>query len=219
MNFRADNIRPYDALLIYFVTAMAARKGVRGMKSQKKQFFAIFLVVALLFAAKIMYGSGGVAKSAGEKNGNGPRLTSGQKWLAKQEEKKAAESRASASAAAEGQPVSVSEDGQYITKGEVALYLHTYGTLPSNFINKYEASQLGWKSPSGSLQEVAPGKSIGGSLYGNHEKALPDMDGRSWKECDINYEGGERGAERILYSNDGLIYYTGDEYKTFEQLY
>ena len=51
------------------------------------------------------------------------------------------------------------------------------------------------------------------------KEILPDKDGRKWFECDINYEGGFRNAERLVYSNDGLIYYTADHYKTFEQIY
>ena len=39
------------------------------------------------------------------------------------------------------------------------------------------------------------------------------------KECDIDYDGGYRGPKRLIYSNDGLVFYTEDHYKTFEQLY
>ncbi|MEG1983777.1 MAG: ribonuclease domain-containing protein [Oscillospiraceae bacterium] len=109
--------------------------------------------------------------------------------------------------------------GEYTTKDEVALYIHTYGELPNNFITKKEAEKLGWDSSAGNLDEVAPGKSIGGSRFGNYDKQLPEKKGRSWKECDINYHGGYRGAERILFSNDGLVFYTDNHYKTFEQLY
>ncbi|MGN1068691.1 MAG: ribonuclease domain-containing protein, partial [Christensenellales bacterium] len=48
---------------------------------------------------------------------------------------------------------------------------------------------------------------------------LPDAPGRKWYECDVNYDGGYRGAERILYASDGLIYYTDDHYSTFTLLY
>lgn len=116
----------------------------------------------------------------------------------------------------------IEEDGTYTSKDEVALYLHTYGKLPSNYITKKEAEDLGWKKKSGKagqLDVVAPGKSIGGSHFGNYEDQLPEKKGRKYFECDIDYEGGNRGAKRIIYSNDGLIYYTGDHYKTFEQLY
>ena len=118
--------------------------------------------------------------------------------------------------------VTVEEDGHYTSKEEVALYIHTYGKLPSNYITKKEAEELGWKKKdgeAGQLHVVAPGMSIGGSKYGNYEGLLPDADGRKYYECDINYVKGNRGAERIVYSNDGLIFYTGDHYETFEQLY
>lgn len=111
------------------------------------------------------------------------------------------------------------EHGSYTSKDQVALYLHTYGCLPDNYITKKEAEGLGWDSKKGNLWEVAPGMSIGGSYFGNYEGKLPEKKGRRYYECDINYEGGYRGAERIIYSDDGLIFYTGDHYENFEQLY
>ncbi|MDO4399433.1 MAG: ribonuclease domain-containing protein [Coriobacteriia bacterium] len=115
--------------------------------------------------------------------------------------------------------ISVSEDGSYITKDEVAAYIHEFGHLPSNFISKTKARKAGWVSSKGNLQDVCPGMSIGGSVFYNDDGLLPDAKGRTWTECDIGYEGGFRGAERIVFSNDGLVFYTGDHYKTFEQLY
>lgn len=112
----------------------------------------------------------------------------------------------------------IAEDGTYTSKEEVALYIHTYDKLPSNYITKDEAYDLGWKSE-GTLDEVAPGKSIGGDYYGNYEGVLPDEPGREYHECDIDYESGNRNAKRIVYSNDGNIYYTEDHYNTFEHLY
>ncbi|MGM9676800.1 MAG: ribonuclease domain-containing protein [Butyricicoccus sp.] len=111
------------------------------------------------------------------------------------------------------------EDGTYTSKEDVAAYLNAYGHLPENFITKKEARALGWDSSQGNLSEVAPGKSIGGDYFGNYEGRLPEADGREYHECDINSTGGYRGAERIVFSNDGLIYYTGDHYETFELLY
>ena len=115
--------------------------------------------------------------------------------------------------------LSVEESGVYSTKDEVALYLHLYGHLPENYITKQEAEQLGWNSKEGNLWEVAPGKSIGGNRFGNYEGLLPNKKGRKYFECDIDFEGGYRGAKRLIYSSDGLIYYTEDHYNTFEQLY
>ncbi len=102
---------------------------------------------------------------------------------------------------------------------DVADYIHLYGELPPNFITKDEAKDWGWISSEGNLWEVAPGMSIGGDRFGNREKLLPEANGRRWYECDVNYEGGFRGAERILYSNDGLIYYTDDHYESFTAIY
>lgn len=111
------------------------------------------------------------------------------------------------------------EQGRYTSPKNVALYIHTYGKLPCNFITKNEAKKLGWNSNEGNLWEVTDRMSIGGDRFGNYEGLLPDAEGRTWKECDVNYQGGYRGAERILFSNDGLIYYTDDHYKSFTQLY
>ena len=112
----------------------------------------------------------------------------------------------------------IDEDGSYTSKEDVALYIHTYGRLPENFITKKEAQALGWSG--GSLEPYAPGKCIGGSRFGNYEGLLPEAAGRTYTECDINTLGADkRGAERIVFSNDGLIYYTGDHYESFELLY
>lgn len=110
------------------------------------------------------------------------------------------------------------ENGVYTSKNKVALYIHTYKKLPCNFITKEEANALGWNG--GSLLSFAPDKCIGGNKYMNYEKKLPAEDGRIYYECDINTLGAlERGAERLVFSNDGLIFYTADHYVTFQQLY
>ena len=111
-----------------------------------------------------------------------------------------------------------SEDGTYSSKDDVAQYIYIYGHLPSNFITKKEAEKLGWQS--GSLDPFAPGKCIGGSHFGNYEGLLPEKEGRTYTECDIDTLGADkRGAKRIVFSNDGLIYYTEDHYESFELLY
>lgn len=111
----------------------------------------------------------------------------------------------------------VEKDGVYTTPATVAAYLHTFNKLPSNFITKKEAQQLGWDSKKGNLTDVAPGMSIGGDRFGNYEEVLPKK--KKYTECDVNYESGYRGSERIVFSNDGDIYYTADHYETFTQLY
>lgn len=127
-----------------------------------------------------------------------------------------------AEAAAQGEGPeddSLREDGFYTSKEDVALYIHTFGHLPGNFLTKDKAEDLGWVSAEGNLWKVTDHMSIGGDYFGNYEKKLPQQKGRKYYECDINYNGGPRGAERIIFSNDGLIFYTEDHYNTFEQLY
>lgn len=101
---------------------------------------------------------------------------------------------------------------------EVADYIKANGELPDNFITKSDARDLGWDSSKGNLDEVAPGKSIGGDRFYNNEKRLPEEPGRIYYECDINYESGYRGGERLVFSNDGLIFKTEDHYETFEEI-
>lgn len=112
----------------------------------------------------------------------------------------------------------IKENGRYSSKDEVALYLYTYGHLPSNFVTKNQARKAGWEG--GSLEKFFPGCSIGGDVFRNLEEQLPTARGRTYYECDIDTAGkSSRGAKRIVFSNDGLIYYTGDHYETFTLLY
>ena len=122
-------------------------------------------------------------------------------------------------AVSETEKNSIKKKGSYTTPEDVAEYIHTFGTLPQNFITKSEAKALGWVSSKGNLWDVAPGKSIGGDYFGNYEGLLPSEKGRKYTECDVNYDGGYRGSERIIFSNDGLIFYTDDHYESFTQLY
>ena len=116
------------------------------------------------------------------------------------------------------QAPTLDENGTYTKKDDVALYIHIYGKLPNNFITKDEARRLGWEG--GGLEDYAPGMCIGGDRFGNYEDLLPDAPGRKWTECDIGTLGRDsRGAKRIVFSNDGLIYYTDDHYESFELLY
>ena len=113
--------------------------------------------------------------------------------------------------------IQVDKNGTYTDKEHVALYIHLYGKLPSNYITKSKAQSLGWDSYSGNLWEVAPGASIGGDRFGNYEGNLPA--GTTYRECDIDYAGGRRNARRIIYGADGSVWYTEDHYVTFERLY
>ncbi len=116
----------------------------------------------------------------------------------------------------------VTRGQSYSDKEHVAAYLKAFGELPPNYITKAEAQRLGWVNTWGNLWQVAPGKSIGGDRYGNYEGLLPSKAGRTYYECDIDYDGsknrGARNGKRIVYSSDGLIFYTGDHYNTFEEI-
>ncbi len=115
--------------------------------------------------------------------------------------------------------ITVEKKGEYSDKDHVALYVHTYGRVPSNYVTKTKARKAGWDNSKGNLWDVLPGKSIGGGGFYNDDGMMPDAPGREWYECDIDYNGGFRNAKRLIYSNDGLIYYTDDHYKTFQRLY
>ncbi len=101
----------------------------------------------------------------------------------------------------------------------IADYIFENGRLPDNFITKKEAEALGWDRSRNDVSDVAPGKSIGGDRFGNYEGRLPQKSGRTWTEADANYVSGNRGAERIVFSNDGLVYYTRDHYESFTQMH
>lgn len=111
----------------------------------------------------------------------------------------------------------VKEGEDYTLPQDVAAYIHIYEELPENFITKKEAQSLGWDNSKGNLWKVAKGKSIGGDYFGNYEGVLPTS--TKYHECDVNYKGGYRQAERIVYGNNGKIYYSDDHYKTFTKIY
>ena len=120
-------------------------------------------------------------------------------------------------AAAAGQ-AKVVREGEYNSKEDVSSYIRQFmGALPRNFITKSEARALGWTG--GPLEPYAPGKSIGGDRFGNYEQRLPRLKAGFYKECDIDSKGRPRGAKRLVFTQDGQrIYYTGDHYKTFEEV-
>ena len=96
----------------------------------------------------------------------------------------------------------------------VVLYLEIYGELPPNYITKKEAQSLGWEG--GSVEKYKQGAAIGGDSFGNREGLLPKANGRSYTECDLDTGGGRsRGANRLVFSNDGLYFYTWDHYESF----
>lgn len=111
-----------------------------------------------------------------------------------------------------------SDDVTYLSSEKVVLnYVKAHHELPDYYITKNQARQKGWDAKSGNLCEVLHGRVIGGDRFGNFEHQLPDAKGRKWTEADINYECGRRGASRLIFSNDGLIFVTYNHYKSFQQ--
>ena len=98
------------------------------------------------------------------------------------------------------------------------VYLTIFGCLPDYYVNKQTAQEAGWKTISKKLNSVLPGKMIGGDEYTNDDFKLPSAPGRKWYEADINYSGGKRNRQRIVYSNDGLMFVTYDHYQTFYEI-
>ena len=171
--------------------------------------FSAYLLALLMLAALF---TGCLSAPAEQAGGDVPAVSPVESSAAP-----AAESSAAPAEKDSDAPV-IDQYGSYTTKEDVALYIHTYGCLPQNFITKDQARQAGWNG--GSLEPYCPGMCIGGDSFGNREGLLPKAQGRSWTECDINTLWADsRGAERIVFSNDGLIYYTGDHYESFTLLY
>ena len=114
--------------------------------------------------------------------------------------------------------MTIEEDGWYYSAFDVSLYLNVYGHLPENYITKDEARKLGWEG--GSVEQYAPGYAIGGDVFGNREGLLPEAPDRVYYECDVDTKGlDSRGSNRLVFSNDGLIYYTSDHYESFKLLF
>lgn len=107
----------------------------------------------------------------------------------------------------------------YLKHEEVGLYLHVFRELPPNYVTKGEARDMGWDNSKSNLWEVTGGLSIGGDTFGNREGLLPEARGRQYYECDVNVTSSKRGVERIVFSDDGLIYFTEDHYESFDLLY
>lgn len=159
-----------------------------------KKKLPVWLSVLLLVAALLLNGLGGEAPEAPELPQDGTESVS------------------------EFEEAVIDEEGWYYSVQDVARYLDIYGHLPGNFITKSEAASLGWEG--GSVEPYAPGHVIGGDSFGNREGLLPKEKGRFYYECDIGTLGKDsRGARRIVFSNDGLIYYTDDHYESFTLLY
>ena len=182
-------------------------------KKLKKYISSVLMVIAVLILSTVLnfFGIGEDTKDSIETTGS----EIGTESTASETETPAPETEAPVS---ETEARYLDPEGVYTSKDDVALYIYLYGELPDNFMTKTEARKLGWES--GSLEPFAPGMCIGGDRFGNYEGLLPEANGRTYKECDIDtLYAKSRGAKRIVFSNDGLIYYSEDHYVSFELFY
>ncbi|TQI82451.1 ribonuclease [Serratia fonticola] len=112
-------------------------------------------------------------------------------------------------------PVAAESIEKLTEQKRVVSYVQQHQRLPDYYITKKQAREQGWDAGKGNLCQVLPGKAIGGDRFSNREGRLPTANNRVWREADINYQCGRRGADRLLYSSDGLIFVTRDHYKNF----
>ena len=176
------------------------------MKKRKRSLWLVLLLAAVLALSLL---TGCRKAGAGEQDNSAALHSTVSEAQASQDTGKAGD---------EGQELILYDDDDFqdsVYAEEEEQPEEEDGKMPSNFITKKEAQKLGWSG--GSLEPFAPGKCIGGNYFGNYEGVLPEG---KYRECDIDTLGKKsRGAKRIIYSDDGRIYYTDDHYKSFTQLY
>ena len=118
------------------------------------------------------------------------------------------------------QPIKTIVAGKATSSGNNGAdwWIKNKNELPNYYISFLEALKLGFRPKKGNLDQVAPGKMLTKEQYYNRNGHLPEKPGRIWYEADINYTGGFRNEQRILYSNDGLVFVTFDHYRTFIEI-
>ncbi|UOU96804.1 hypothetical protein MUU74_09885 [Chryseobacterium daecheongense] len=104
---------------------------------------------------------------------------------------------------------------QLTEEKRVISYVKQNHKLPDYYITKNEARRQGWNPSQGNLCEVLPGRAIGGDKFSNREGNLPK--GERYFEADVNYNCGNRNADRIVFTEDGDVYLTKNHYKSFEK--
>ncbi|NAW51433.1 ribonuclease [Elizabethkingia argentiflava] len=115
-------------------------------------------------------------------------------------------------------PIKAKADITELTSEKVVIdYVKKNKKLPNYYITKAEAVQKGWIPSRGNLCDVLPGRAIGGDHFGNREGKLPKQQGRKYFEADVNYSCGRREADRLVFSDDGLVFISKNHYKTFEE--
>jgi len=100
-------------------------------------------------------------------------------------------------------------------ENKVINYVKATRRLPDYYVTKSEAKKNGWVPSKGNLCEVLPGKAIGGDRFSNREKQLPGKE--QYYEADVNYNCGNRNADRIVFTENGEVYLTKDHYKSFQK--
>ena len=122
-------------------------------------------------------------------------------------------------AAVTAAPEATATPGPMDEAQELVDYLEENGKLPDNFVTKKEAEEMGWKTKYRYVGDIFDGCTIGGVFFGNYEGQLPVVKGRKYYEADCFYRGRERNEYRLIYSNDGHYWFTGDHYETFTELF
>ena len=97
----------------------------------------------------------------------------------------------------------------------IISYVKQHHELPDYYLTKNEAKKQGWNPSKGNLCDVLPGKAIGGDHFSNREKTLPSVN--QYFEADVNYNCGNRNADRIIFTKNGEVWLTKNHYKTFEK--
>jgi hypothetical protein len=107
-------------------------------------------------------------------------------------------------------------DQQELTEVLRSLNATRNRSLPPKFVTKRDARSQGWK-PGRDLWSVRAlrGSSIGGDKFSNREGQLPYG---KWREADLEYRGGHRGAKRLIFSEQGRRFVTVDHYRTFTEI-
>lgn len=112
-------------------------------------------------------------------------------------------------------PSELSSTEELTNEAKVISYVKSNHKLPDYYLTKSEAKSKGWAPSKGNLCDVLPGKAIGGDKFSNREKQLPE--GEKYYEADVNYNCGNRGADRIVFTRNGDVWLTKDHYKNFEK--
>lgn len=98
---------------------------------------------------------------------------------------------------------------------KVIDYVKANHELPDYYLTKTEARNQGWVASEGNLCDVLPGRAIGGDKFSNREGNLPK--GEKYFEADVNYNCGNRNADRIVFTKNGEVWLTHNHYKSFEK--